>query len=270
MEFKYRFIYKTTNLINGKIYVGQHSTNKFNDGYLGSGTRFNNSIKKYGKENFIREILEFCNSIEELDKKEEFWIKELDSKNRDIGYNITNGGKTVTGMIHSEESKRKISLSGKGKHKGELNHMYGKTGDKNYFYGKTHTEEVKLKISSVQKGKKRTEEQKKQQSLKLKGRPLSEEHKNNLKKSSKRGKDHHNYGKDPWNKGKKWESKVRENIGKANTGKKRTEEERLKISNRTKGINNPNYGVKTSEDKKLKISNSLKEYYKNKKLSLCI
>lgn len=56
-EYKYHIIYKTTNLINGKIYVGMHSTDNLNDGYLGSGWILKQAIKKYGKENFKREVL---------------------------------------------------------------------------------------------------------------------------------------------------------------------------------------------------------------------
>jgi hypothetical protein len=43
------FIYKTTNLLNGKYYIGMHVTNQIDDGYLGSGKYLNNAIKKYGK-----------------------------------------------------------------------------------------------------------------------------------------------------------------------------------------------------------------------------
>lgn len=46
------YIYKVTNIINGKYYIGQHRTKKLNDGYLGSGTNIIRAIKKYGKENF--------------------------------------------------------------------------------------------------------------------------------------------------------------------------------------------------------------------------
>jgi hypothetical protein len=63
-------IYKTTNLINGKIYIGKDSKN--NSKYLGSGLLLKRAILKYGKENFKKEILEECSSIEELNQREIF------------------------------------------------------------------------------------------------------------------------------------------------------------------------------------------------------
>lgn len=83
-------IYKTTNLVNGKIYVGQSKYN--NPNYLGSGTRLALAINKYGKENFKKEIIEECNTPDELNEREKYWIKELKSQDRNIGYNITSGG----------------------------------------------------------------------------------------------------------------------------------------------------------------------------------
>jgi hypothetical protein len=65
-------IYKTTNLINGKIYVGQDSKN--NPKYLGSGIVLNHAIKKYGKDNFKKEILEHCIDKNDMDIKEKYWI----------------------------------------------------------------------------------------------------------------------------------------------------------------------------------------------------
>ena len=81
-------IYKTTNLVNGKIYVGKDEAN--NPNYLGSGKIIKQAIEKYGKENFKKETLETCLNREELNKREQYWINELDVVN--IGYNITNGG----------------------------------------------------------------------------------------------------------------------------------------------------------------------------------
>jgi Zn-finger domain-containing protein len=73
---KYHFIYKTTNLKNGKFYVGMHSTNKLDDGYLGSGTRLRRSIRKNGKENFKLEILEFFSDRSSLVEREKQLVNE--------------------------------------------------------------------------------------------------------------------------------------------------------------------------------------------------
>jgi hypothetical protein len=59
---KVHFLYKSINQLNGNYYVGIHSTNKVDDSYIGSGTRFRNEVRKYGKSNFTREILEFFNT----------------------------------------------------------------------------------------------------------------------------------------------------------------------------------------------------------------
>lgn len=104
-------IYKTTNLLNGKIYVGQHYTSA-DDGYLGSGKILKSAINKYGKENFIRETLEYCNS-DDIDKKEIFWISNLNTTNRDVGYNIAKGGHNH--RVMDEDVKNKLSVKMLGK-----------------------------------------------------------------------------------------------------------------------------------------------------------
>jgi len=70
-------VYKTINLINGKIYIGQDSKN--NPKYLGSGVLIKKAIIKYGKENFRKEILEFCNTHKELSNQETYWINKLNA-----------------------------------------------------------------------------------------------------------------------------------------------------------------------------------------------
>ncbi len=82
-------IYKTTNTCNGKIYIGK---DKHNDPtYLGSGVILSQAIKKYGKENFLKEVLEECDdSI--VDNREIYWISQLNSSDKKIGYNLTKGG----------------------------------------------------------------------------------------------------------------------------------------------------------------------------------
>jgi group I intron endonuclease len=67
---KYHFIYKTTNLLSGKYYIGMHSTDNLNDGYLGSGTLLRRALNKYGRKNFKLEILEFCLTRDELVARE--------------------------------------------------------------------------------------------------------------------------------------------------------------------------------------------------------
>ena len=83
-------IYKTTNLINGKIYVGKDKKN--NPEYLGSGILITKAFKKYGIENFKKETLETCLNKQHLNEREVYWIKLLNSTNKEIGYNITKGG----------------------------------------------------------------------------------------------------------------------------------------------------------------------------------
>lgn len=118
----YGYIYKTTNLVNGKIYIGQkHSSVFLEEQYLGSSRRLRESIKHYGKENFKVELLEEIETKELMDEREIYWIKYYNSTNKEIGYNISEGGnvnRTMIGENHplygkhqSEESKKKNSNS---------------------------------------------------------------------------------------------------------------------------------------------------------------
>lgn len=112
----YGYIYKTTFLNDGKIYIGKHKSQQFvGKRYLGSGKIITSLIKKYGKERFTIECLCECYSKQELNDKESYYINKFNSRNRDIGYNISIGGDgegipghapTFTGP-HTEESKEK-------------------------------------------------------------------------------------------------------------------------------------------------------------------
>lgn len=84
------FIYKTTNKINGKQYIGLCT--RSDSRYLGSGTLLKAAIKKYGRENFEREILEECDDFDLLCEKEREWIKKYDAVNSDNFYNLSYGG----------------------------------------------------------------------------------------------------------------------------------------------------------------------------------
>ena len=92
---KYHFVYKTTNLISGRFYIGRHTTKYPNGIYLGSGVALNDAINSYGRENFKKEIIEFCETKEELYIREAFWIKELNAV--EVGYNLTD--KSVGGAL---------------------------------------------------------------------------------------------------------------------------------------------------------------------------
>jgi group I intron endonuclease len=82
-------IYKVTNLINSKIYVGKSIID--DPDYYGSGLKISNAIQKYGKENFNKEILEECPDTN-LNDREIHWISKLNACDDNIGYNISIGG----------------------------------------------------------------------------------------------------------------------------------------------------------------------------------
>jgi len=159
-------IYKTTNLINGKIYVGQDVHN--NPKYLGSGKLLGKAIRKYGIENFTKQILEECLDSTELDKREIFWIKELRAQDLDIGYNLAPGGRGMSDETRSKiREKRKLQTFDKfhdemsARLKGEGNPMYGKgyklEGEKNGRYGgKGTTDMTRKKLSEAAKRPKDT------------------------------------------------------------------------------------------------------------------
>lgn len=90
----YGYIYKTTNLINNKIYVGQHKYSKkgIDPNYIGSGKLLLEAVKKYGLDNFYCEIIDICQTEKELEEKELYWIKELKSTTDYNNYNISDGG----------------------------------------------------------------------------------------------------------------------------------------------------------------------------------
>lgn len=107
-------IYKTTNLINGKIYIGQ--TTNFNSTYLGSGNLIQKAIKKYNKHNFKRETLEVCYNQEQLNSNEEYYIELYSSTNPNVGYNLSKVALGLhKGFHHSEETKEKMRKFAKEK-----------------------------------------------------------------------------------------------------------------------------------------------------------
>jgi hypothetical protein len=156
-------IYQTTNLINGKMYIGKHQTEDLNDKYLGSGLMLLNAIKKYGDENFIKEILFIFDNEEEMNLKEAELITS-DVVLSDDYYNIAMGGYGGAIVLKKdnplyESTCKKISDSAKSrslemsKIVKEL-HKDKKVG----MYGKKQSDNQKISVSEALKGKKQSEE----------------------------------------------------------------------------------------------------------------
>lgn len=156
-------IYQTTNLINGKKYIGKDVNN--NPNYIGSGSELKKAIKEYGKENFKKEILEYCLSKEELWKREEYWLNFFDVKSDPNFYNKTNKAfgnsgqtkegkdkisKARKGWVPSEETKKRMSENRKG-HKMYNNEWRQKI--KKALTGIKRSDEVKQKQSNAKKNK---------------------------------------------------------------------------------------------------------------------
>lgn len=101
------YIYVTKNTINGKMYVGKHTykgSDSYDKHYLGSGYILKRAIKKYGKENFTQEILEYNSSKEENAQREIYWIQKLNTLVPN-GYNVDKGGTGGGVYLNSENSK---------------------------------------------------------------------------------------------------------------------------------------------------------------------
>jgi len=164
------FVYETTNLKNGKFYIGVHETYNIDDGYLGSGKVLRNSIHYHGKENFKREVLEFCENKKQMYEKEKEIVTEELIKNQKC-MNLVLGG---IGFIN-DKKHRKISRLG-GKAYGEKlknniefrdkiskirslkareGHEKGSYVNKNYatFLNKKHTKKTKQKMIKSHTGK---------------------------------------------------------------------------------------------------------------------
>lgn len=145
----YGRIYKITNLVNGKIYVGQtiRPINiRFSNHVSQSKAHeypISKAIRKYGRENFKIDEIDNAFSKEELDEKEVAWIDELNSTNNKIGYNRHRGGQKHGGIPHTEEDKYKLRITAMAKtgFQGVFNNRHTYTanlvinGENHFVYG---------------------------------------------------------------------------------------------------------------------------------------
>lgn len=184
-------IYRVTNNVNGKTYIGQH---KYVDDanpigkYWGSGLLINKAYKKYGKENFTIEVLYKRIQYKETADSMEIWAIEKERKENVNGcYNIANGGGGLSHTNYPEELRQKL----REVHKGQVAWNKGKKG--------CFSEETRKKMSEAAKKRENrpqmTEEQKEKLRSLRKGMKLSDEWRKKLSESHK--------GQKAWNKNKK-------------------------------------------------------------------
>jgi group I intron endonuclease len=224
------YIYEIKNILDNKIYIGCHETDNVDDGYMGSGLILLLAMKKYGKENFQKTILEFCENKQKMFDKEkelvtEEFVKRLDTYNLNIGGH----GGSIPGWKHTDEAKRKIS---------EANYRRDPKSFSNP--GWNHSQETKNKISEKLKGKQKTEEHRKKLSEANKGKKSSEE---TCKKLSEKSK------------GRKFSEETCKKLSEKLKGQKLSEDVKNKISETLKGH-------KLSEETKEKMRQAALKRYK--------
>jgi hypothetical protein len=118
---KYHIIYKTTCLVNGKFYIGMHSTDNLDDGYMGSGRKLGYSFKRFGKDKHITKILEYLPNRKALSNREREIVNENLIKSK-MCMNIVVGGEGGPGGLFGKEHAYKFHAAGGRK----VRQMYNK------------------------------------------------------------------------------------------------------------------------------------------------
>ncbi len=234
-------IYKATNIINNKVYIGQtidrlkqRISNHIYASHNCNCYYFARAIRKHGKDNFTWEIIRICKNVDELNVWEQYYILFYNSM--ESGYNLTSGGLNYIRAKRTKEHKKKLGNAHKGK----------KLSNKH-----------KKKIGQAGIGRKHTKESRKKMSIALKGKKFTDKHKINISIAKQ-------------NMSEETKGKIRQ----ANLGKKLSDKTKQKISKSLSGENHPNYGKrgskmpnygklgkKRSTEVKLKMSVAKKEYY---------
>lgn len=222
---KFHYIYKTTCLISGRWYLGMHSTDNLEDGYLGSGQVLWKSIKKYGKDKHVREILEFLDSRLALIQREE-QIITAEIRADPNCMNLRNGGTgQAPGFNATEQAKAKMSAASKAAIR--TPEWYAKVVSTRTANGSyVHTDETKAKISKRFLGTTLSAEHKEKISRGLEGREVSEETRRKIAEGNR-------ITQTGVPKGPK-SIEHREKLRIAQTGKKYSDESRAKMSEKAK------------------------------------
>lgn len=223
---QYGYIYLTTNVVNNKKYIGQKASPVFLEKYKGSGKHLKNAIEKYGVQNFVTEVLEWCKDKEQLNNREIYWISYYKAVESDDFYNLAKGGDGFKkGSRLSTETKQKM--------KGRVCSEETRLKRSNKLKGHVVSEETREKISKGNKGKPRSEETIKKLSESHKGKTQTDETKRK-RKMALSGEKHYLYGKH------------------------HSEEAKRKMSEKKKGKytgeNHPMYGRHHSKEARKKMS----------------
>jgi group I intron endonuclease len=177
---KKMIIYKVTNLINGKIYIGitKKTLNNRKSNHLSNAKLkkcnmvFHAAIRKYGSDNFKWETIDRCLFTESLIVLEKHYIELYKSKVPN-GYNMTDGGEGHCGYKPTCETRLRLSSVHKNKQCGVNNPMFGKHS---WNYGKHYSEDVIKKMVERSTGRRHSEESKRKMSIARSGKPKSKEH----------------------------------------------------------------------------------------------
>ena len=265
------YIYKTTNLINNRIYIGQHKCNFFDTNYKGSGKLIRRAFKKYGKDNFCVELIEECNSLESLNEREIFYIEKFNSRNEEIGYNIALGWNQITqdesvsndiskdqknnfsDPIKSKGLREKLSLVNKGKrlscsHINKLKDINSK---------RIRSAEERAKLSNSLKGHYVSENTKKKIGNKARERNIGRHWFNNeeVECFTYECPEGFKIGRLPFS------EECKSKISKSSKNKKISEECKSKISKSKIGNKNPMFGIPNPNKGKIIINNNIKNLY---------
>ena len=216
------YIYLTTNLVNGKQYVGQHLATEFDKKYKGSGTIVNRAFEKYGWDNFKCEVICWCSTQTQLNEAEDNYIKLLDTMSPN-GYNLKGGG--ANGK-YSKKARENCRNSANKHWESEENRKKHSEVMKDFYKSEKGKNSRKKQIETINKFYESETNHEKLKEVRKKFWESEKGNKTKIKISET------SKGRTPWNKGKKCE-----NISKSKMGFKFTENSRKKMS--ISHINNP-------------------------------